>query len=70
MSNGCVCVCPTSIPTALVVVQDLHLHPAVFEEQYNTFHAHGYAHAPGGGFLVGKVDGSADQGAAGDDAKR
>jgi hypothetical protein len=37
-------------------VQDTHMNPYIFEEQYNTFHSKGYAHAPGGGGIVGKVD--------------
>ena len=32
------------------------MNPYIFEEQYNTFHSKGYAHAPGGGGIVGKVD--------------
>ena len=43
------------------MLQDAHMNPYIFEEQYHTFHAHGYAHAPGGGGIVGKgADGSKD----------
>jgi hypothetical protein len=34
------------------------MNPYIFEEQYNTFHSQGYAHAPGGGGIVGKVEGA------------
>ena len=34
------------------------MNPYIFEEQYHTFHAQGFAHAPGGGGLVGKVEAS------------
>lgn len=36
-------------------VEDAHMHPYHFEEQYNTFHALGYAAAPGGGGVVGDL---------------
>ncbi|KAF5834400.1 WD40-repeat-containing domain protein [Dunaliella salina] len=29
-------------------VEDLYMHPYHFDEQYNTYHSMGYAHAPGG----------------------
>jgi len=34
-------------------VEDTFMNPYIFDEQYNTFHSLGYAHAPGGGGLVG-----------------
>mmetsp|Transcript_18506 Transcript_18506/g.51945 ORF Transcript_18506/g.51945 Transcript_18506/m.51945 type:complete len:569 (-) Transcript_18506:353-2059(-) len=33
-------------------VEDLYMHPYHFDEQYNTYHAMGYAHAPGGSHEV------------------
>lgn len=43
-------------------VEDSHMNPYIFEEQYHTFHAHGFAHAPGGGGLVGKLNTREDEG--------
>jgi hypothetical protein len=42
-------------------VEDAHLNPYLFEEQYNSFNTTGLGHAPGGGGIIGTKSKKAEE---------